>query len=1063
MNERDERDHLLELERMEKMLEETQRSMNAAIDAAGILFFEYYPDEDYALQFNGRESLALDSKMEDYPDSWFAKKITHPEDEAILRDAFYSMKRGSKKEQCLVRNKIDGTYRWHHYTFTSIYDSEGNRTKVVCTAQDETENIEAKGVNAEYKRLYERAPGWMFTCFNDECWTLNHTNPRLEEFTGYSEKEFLEEKGNSLATIIPEEDQRKIKMIIDDLVAKGFGSKATYDARIVHKSGAIRWVKVDLFWEEKLGESLLNVFCNDITDFMEERKQLEGERIYQDTIEDSSILMKTRCNVTKDEIESLYHSPTLHRAQDATSFTEGVSQMMDNAYGESDREVIAKMLSKARIEEAQLTNKEYQFEYRRMDKYQHSSWVKVSVRAMMQPETRDVIAFVYLRDINAEKKMTRIVNRIVKEDYETLALVYLNTGEVEVIRGDENVSARTYNSYTESIDAFVRIFFPKEKQEEMLQAFSIPVIEKELTKKATYEIASEMIVEGKSYHKKWRFAYFDQEKNALIFSRSDITQAFLEQEEQKENLRNALLQAEYANSAKTQFLSRMSHEIRTPMNAIIGMNTLATQVLDNPKEVADCLSKINISARFLLSLINDILDMNRIESGKVTVKTEKFAMEELITNINGIFYEQAELNGIDYECILSTFLYDNYIGDMMKIQQVLVNLLGNAIKFTQAGGRVQLTVSQEQVKDAKAYLCFSVNDTGVGMSKEFQKNMFEPFEQEDRSLTTPYKGTGLGLAIAKNLVNMMGGTIGVNSIEGVGTEFTVRVPLQIEEHVKKYHKMNTQLQLDKLGVLIVDDDIIICQSTERLLEEMGMKAEWVESGVLAIHKVGEKLKKDEHYDVILLDWKMPDMDGVETAKEIRKMVGKEVTIIVMTAYDWSEIEAEARKAGIDHFVKKPLFRSSVISALKHVYHEVEDEEAEGQKAKREYDFTGKKILLVEDHLLNVEVAKRLLESKHAEVVVANNGLHAIEQISQNEDGYFDAILMDIRMPVMDGLTATKGIRQLRKEYASTVPIIAMSANAFEEDVEKSREAGMNEHLSKPIEPQVLFEVLERWF
>ncbi|MDD3362830.1 MAG: response regulator [Hespellia sp.] len=1055
--------HMLEVEHMEKILIEMQLSMNTAIDAANIFYFEYYPEENYALEFNGRESLSLDERMDNYPDSWFEKEITHPEDVPILREAFDKMKNGSKKEQCLVRNKLDGKYLWHHYTFTSVYNLEGVRTKVVCTAQDETENIEAKGVNAQYRQLYQRSPGWIFMCRNDERWTLTETNPRIVEFTGYTEAEFAVEKNNSIAAIIPEEYRKNIRRRIEELAGQEYGAKTTYDMPFFHRDGTQRWASVNLYWEETKGMSPLHVFCSDITDFMEERKQIEAERRYQDKVEDPKLLMKSRCNITTDEVELLYTAQDLHKAfTDEKSFLAGISQLKANVYSKEDEAVLTDAFSKRKLEDAQKKNKEYEFQYRRIDRYHRASWVQGKVRVMLEPKTRNLIAFIYLRDINEEFKMTRLVNRVVEVDYETLALIYLNTGELEIIRKGEENPAENFHSYEEAIHDFMIAYFPKESRAEMARLFEITKIQKELETNGSYEVSSRVEIQGVSGYKKWKFSYYNEEKSAIMFFRSDITEVVREQELQRENLRNALLQAEYANTAKTQFLSRMSHEIRTPMNAIIGMNTLATQVLDKPHEIADCLSKINLSARYLLALINDILDMNRIESGKAKIKHEKFAIEDLLNSINGIFYEQAEMNGIEYECVFSTYLYDNYIGDMMKLQQILVNLLGNAVKFTPAGGKIQLIINQEKVKNGKAYLCFSVNDTGSGMSREFQEKMFDPFEQEDRSLTTPYKGTGLGLAIAKNLVTMMGGILSVNSIEGVGTEFTVRIPLDVDESVKQYQQMNLQFKFDQLEVLIVDDDIIICQSTEQLLKDMGMHPDWAVSGELALGKIQDRRKKEEDYDVILLDWKMPDMNGVETAREIRKIVGEDVTIIVMTAYDWIEIEEEARKAGVNHFVKKPLFRSSVISVLQHVYHDEEEARIKKERANKVYDFTGKKILLVEDHILNIEVAKRLLESKNAEVTVAKNGLHAIEQMSENPDEYFDAVLMDIRMPVMDGLTATKAIRQLRKGYASRVPIIAMSANAFEEDIEKSREAGMNEHLSKPIEPAVLFEALEEW-
>ncbi len=341
----EEHTHMLEVERMEKILIEMQLSMNTAIDAANIFYFEYYPEENYALEFNGRESLSLDERMDNYPDSWFEKEITHPEDVQILREAFDKIKNGSEHEQCLVRNKLDGTYLWHHYTFTSIYNSEGVRTKVVCTAQDETENIEAKGVNAQYRQLYQRAPGWIFRCRNDENWTLTETNPRILEFTGYTEAEFAVEKNNSIAAIIPEPYRKSIRQTVEDLTSQEYGAKATYDMPFFHRDGTQRWVSVNLYWEETNGKSLLNVFCSDITDFMEERKQIEEERRYQEKVEDPMLLMKSRCNITTDEVELLYTVSELHMAFiDEKRFSDGISQLKANVYSKEDEDVLTNAL-----------------------------------------------------------------------------------------------------------------------------------------------------------------------------------------------------------------------------------------------------------------------------------------------------------------------------------------------------------------------------------------------------------------------------------------------------------------------------------------------------------------------------------------------------------------------------------------------------------------------------------------------------------------------------------------------------------------------------------------------
>lgn len=538
-------------------------------------------------------------------------------------------------------------------------------------------------------------------------------------------------------------------------------------------------------------------------------------------------------------------------------------------------------------------------------------------------------------------------------------------------------------------------------------------------------------------------------------------------DEQKDNeaeknqiLRTALGAAEAANNAKTEFLSRMSHEIRTPMNAIIGMTAIALSALDNKERISDCLAKIGISARFLLSLINDILDMSRIESGRMSLAHEKFDFEEMINGLNSLFYPQAEEKGLKFNTVIEGMTEELYIGDSLRLRQILLNILSNALKFTPEGGRIQFTIRQMSRGDKDAWLRFTVSDTGIGMSKVFQKHLFESFEQENPNISIKYGGTGLGLAICKNLVTLMGGSINVHSIEGVGSEFCVDVKLGLTE--ESYRRKNLDLlKFRDLKTLIVDDDIVTCEHASLIMSDLGVQAEYVTSGALAVLEIEKGIREMNPYDIVLVDLKMPDMDEIQTTKAIRRLVGAETLVVVMTAYEWKEIEADARHAGVDFFITKPLFRSELVDLFEKI-NDFSEAVYEPEAAKGEVQFAGERILLVEDNELNLEVAASLLEMKGLTIESACNGLQALEKFCSTPVGYYDAVLMDIRMPVMDGLEAARNIRLFDKSDAQTIPIIAMTANAFDEDVEKSHAAGMNAHLAKPIDPEKLFAVLQEF-
>ena len=526
-------------------------------------------------------------------------------------------------------------------------------------------------------------------------------------------------------------------------------------------------------------------------------------------------------------------------------------------------------------------------------------------------------------------------------------------------------------------------------------------------------------------------------------------------EEQSRALSDALNVAEEASKAKTAFLSNMSHEIRTPMNAIIALDNIAINDPETPEKTREYLEKIGGSAEHLLNLINDILDMSRIESGKLTLKNEAFSFQKLLEGINTMFSSQCADKDIDYQCHINGHVDDHYIGDSMKLKQVLINILGNAVKFTPEGGTVSLDVEKKASFDGKTTLQFKITDTGIGMSKDFLPHIFDAFAQENMSTTSKYGSSGLGLAITKNIVEMMNGTIDVESEKGKGTTFTVAVTLM--DDTRKAYGETENFDPQEMSVLIIDDDPVACEHAKLVLEKVGISAEIAESGKQALEMVSLRQTRRDPYNLILVDWKMPEMDGVETTRKIREVVHDESAIIILTAYSWDDVLEEATSAGVDSFLAKPLFAATVIDEFKAaVSRKIESESEQAGKA----ELAGRHVLLAEDVAINAEIMLMVLQSRDMMADLAENGRIAVEKFAASEPGYYSAVLMDMRMPEMDGLEATRKIREMDRPDAAEIPIIALTANAFDEDVQRSMQAGLNAHLSKPVQPDVLFETLE---
>lgn len=518
-------------------------------------------------------------------------------------------------------------------------------------------------------------------------------------------------------------------------------------------------------------------------------------------------------------------------------------------------------------------------------------------------------------------------------------------------------------------------------------------------------------------------------------------------------LKDARQKAVESSKAKSEFLANMSHDIRTPMNAIVGMTAIATAHIDDQKQVQNCLRKITLSSKHLLGLINDVLDMSKIESGKLTLTTEQISLKEVVEGIVNIMQPQVKAKRQTFDIHVENILTENIWCDGVRLNQVLLNLLSNSTKYTPEGGAIQLSLSEEKSPKGENYIRIhvKVKDNGIGMSSDFLKRIYEPYSRADGVRVSKTQGTGLGMAITKYIVDAMEGSLNITSELDKGTE--VSLTFDFEKAVEQ----EMDMVLPSWNMLVVDDDELLCRTAIDTLKAIGINADWVLSGEKAIELVTQHHQKRDDYQIILLDWKLPGMNGIQVAKEIRRNLGDEVSILLISAYDWSEFEAEAREAGISGFISKPLFKSTLYHALRQ-YMDAETEN--DQTLNHNIDLSGRRILLAEDNELNWEVAKKLLSDLGVELDWAEDGQICLDKFQRSPEGYYDAILMDIRMPHMTGYEATKAIRGLNHPNALSVPIIAMSADAFSDDIQHCLECGMNAHIAKPIDVIELTRILK---
>ncbi len=547
--------------------------------------------------------------------------------------------------------------------------------------------------------------------------------------------------------------------------------------------------------------------------------------------------------------------------------------------------------------------------------------------------------------------------------------------------------------------------------------------------------------------------------SSVLLAIQEITGQKKQELQTRTALREAYQSAEAANHAKSEFLSRMSHDIRTPMNAIMGMTAIAAMKLDDKDRLQDCLNKITLSSRHLLKLINEVLDMSKIESGKLELMDEEFELSGFVDELLGIFHPQIAGKRQNISVTLGGVVHERVIGDSQHLSQVLVNIMGNAVKFTPEGGHISLHISEAPARVAgNACYEFIITDDGIGMDQEFVEKMFEPFERAGDPRTSKTEGTGLGMAIAKSIVNLMNGDIKVKSKKGEGTQIKVTVFLKYTTDAEEELGL-----LARYRVMVVDDEKEACENACNILNSINMPSDYFTDGDEAVEALIRDHQDKQEYAAVILDWKMPKKDGIQVAREIRAKVGRDVPIIILSAYDWSAIGQEAIEAGVNEFIAKPLFKSRLVYVMKKVLlGQKDDGKQEEEVLKQEEQFVNKRLLLVEDNAMNMEIAYEILTMSGFSVDKAEDGRAAVDRLLETEPGTYRVVLMDIQMPVMNGYEATRAIRRSGRADLEKLPIIAMTADAFYADIKKAEEAGMNGHIAKPIDINNLMETLKSW-
>ena len=915
-----------------------------------------------------------------------------------------------------------------------------------------------------------------------DCGMMRHTldgsriisiNQAALSILGYeSQEEMMIDGFNLIADSVLDEDKPKLKACIQRL--KEAGDSDNIDYRVLHKDGKIVNVIGRIKLVEENGLLFYQRFLFDYTSQKEQEKE-EKVRQFQmidalsvdfnsvflaDLDTDSAVSVRTSEGILENE--AFGFNPTF-------SFSESAERYIDKLVFKADRPMMKKALSRSWIFKEMSEKKAFYVNYRRQkDNDTEYYQVKIVRSGSWKDSHRIVLGFRSvdsdIRHEQAQKKLMEESYEIISglsSDYNFIALINTETGKLSVHKVGSNsteaIIALSLNEYYyDAISAYTR-YVHEEDKKMWVTCTRLDYILNQLKDKTIYNVNIRNNASEKTDYIQFSFTKVsgENQKFQLVLAKRVITETVKKEIEQRRIVEDALAQAERANAAKSTFLSNMSHDIRTPMNAIIGFTSLASKHIDQKDRVREYLAKIMSSGNHLLSLINDILDMSRIESGKIYLEEKPCSLPEILRELKNILQADMSAKQLAFCIDVVAVIDENIFCDRLRLNQVFLYLLGNAVKFTGAGGTITMQLVEKPGRTpGYADYEFYVRDTGIGMSHAFLEHIFEPFERERTSTISGIQGTGLGMAITKKIVDMMNGTIEVESRQGEGTMFKVCLSFRLQS---VSNTPQVIAGLENCRCLVADDDFNTCDSVTAMLQQLGLRPEWTMSGKEAVLRSRQALEWGDMYGIYMLDWQMPDMNGVEAARRIRREVGEDAHIIILSAYDWSDIEQEAKEAGVTAFLSKPVFISELRSCLLNLVSPEQTGHGDlGEACKKHYN---QRILLVEDNELNREIAMELLSEAGFEIETAENGKIAVEMVEQSAAGYYRLILMDVQMPVMNGYEAAVAIRNMKDHNASSIPILAMTANAFEEDKQMALKCGMNGHIAKPINVEKLLETV----